>query len=149
MHHITEAAISDSYKKEPSQDRDGKHVVRPKPDRADAAPPPPPLVSVDLSAQRKHMKKAPVSCSALGCVRHGHFRSWVKVICYFDNCNMLPELELLTRNSPLWQPAMSIQHTCYKGWKFAWASDKCCTQQRALFTHKDPCLVNCSTHANL
>jgi len=24
---------------------------------------------------------------------------------------LLPELQLLTRNSPMWQPAMAIQHT--------------------------------------
>jgi len=28
--------------------------------------------------------------------------------------------------------------------KFAWTSDKCCMQQRALFPHKNPCHVNCS-----
>jgi len=28
---------------------------------------------------------------------------------------LLPELQLLTRNSPLWQPAMAIQHTWNTG----------------------------------
>ena len=38
-----------------------------------------------------------------------------KSICYFDNCILSPELQLLTRNSPLWQPATAIQHTWSTG----------------------------------
>ena len=29
--------------------------------------------------------------------------------------------------------------------KIAWTADKCYMQQKALFPHKDPCHVNCST----
>jgi len=52
---------------------------------------------------------------------------------------------------------MAIQHTWSTGaaevatraGKFAKASDKCYTQQRALFTSKDLCHENCSTHTYL
>jgi len=68
-----------------------------------------------------------------------------------------PELQLLTANSLLWQPAMAIQHTWSTGTaevatragKFAKASDKCDTQQKTLFPRKDSRHVNCSTHTCL
>ena len=60
-----------------------------------------------------------------------------KSICYFDNCICHPSCNCWL-DSPLWQMVQK------RAGKFAKASDKCYTQQRALFPCKDPCHVNCT-----
>jgi len=60
--------------------------------------------------------------------------------------HLSPELQLLTRNSPLWQPAMgNTTHMEYsKQLKLlqGLGSLLSSTQQRALLPHKNPCHVN-------
>jgi len=79
-----------------------------------------------------------------GCIHHTH----CKKACYFDNfichqnCNCWLEIV----------PAMAIQQahmeyrsswSCYKVWEV------CLGIRWVLYTRKDPCHVNCSTHTHL